>query len=57
MGQVARQVETLELLLALPAGKIDEGLRTELRAEYQQLRPSPLVKAARALGALFAPKK
>ncbi|KPV00099.1 hypothetical protein APR50_09620 [Variovorax paradoxus] len=57
VGQVERQVETLELLMALPAGKIDEGLRAELRAEYQQLRPSPLVKAARALGALFGPKK
>ncbi len=56
VGQGARQVETLELLLALPAGKIDEGFahRLAARSTSSFCGRRALVKAARALGALFA---
>ena len=58
-GQTARQVETLEALLALPPTALDATVRTELLAEYRQAKPTSTAigKAAHALGSWFGKKK
>lgn len=51
-GQVARQRDALEALLALPASALTDAQRTEMRAEYRKIAPSATVlgQAAHALG-------
>jgi tetratricopeptide (TPR) repeat protein len=58
-GQSARQIETLEALLALPANALDATLRAELAVEYRQAKPTATAigKAAHALGSWFGKKK
>lgn len=58
-GQSARQIETLEALLALPPAALDDSTRTELLADYRQAKPKvhPLGNVAHALGRWFGKKK
>lgn len=51
-GQVARQRNALEVLLALPASALTEAQRAEMRAEYRKIKPTSTVigQAAHALG-------
>ncbi|MDP9900341.1 tetratricopeptide repeat protein [Variovorax ginsengisoli] len=58
-GQVARQAEMLQALLALPPTALTDAQRSELQAEYRLLAPvaTPLGKAAHALGRWFGKRR
>lgn len=58
-GQVARQIDTLEVLLALPDPALTEAQRVEVRAEYRKVKPTPTVigQAANALGRWWGKRK
>ncbi len=58
-GQTARQLETIESLMALPGAALTEVQRNELSAEYRQAKPAATAigKAAHALGSWFGRRK